>query len=99
MSASASVSASNQPIQQKPDIMVSVRKLFNIDSDLNVPAFSKTNDHVPEVDDAYRFDQNTTLAILAGFKYNKIALIAGYHGTGKSTHITQVAARLNWPCV
>ena len=99
MSASASVSASNQPIQQKPDIMVSVRKLFNIDSDLNVPAFSKTNDHVPEVDDAYRFDQNTTLAILAGFAHNRRVMVQGYHGTGKSTHIEQVAARLNWPCI
>ncbi|MEE2698540.1 MAG: cobaltochelatase subunit CobS [Pseudomonadota bacterium] len=99
MSTSASVSASNQPIQQKPDIMVSVRKLFNIDSDLNVPAFSKTNDHVPEVDDAYRFDQNTTLAILAGFAHNRRVMVQGYHGTGKSTHIEQVAARLNWPCI
>ncbi len=82
-----------------PDIMVSVRQLFGIDSDLQVPAFSAKQDNVPDVDDVYRFDKNTTLAILAGFAHNKRVMVQGYHGTGKSTHIEQVAARLNWPCV
>ena len=82
-----------------PDITVSVRQTFGIDSDLQVPAFSKTNDYVPDVDDAYRFDRDTTLAILAGFAHNRRVMIQGYHGTGKSTHIEQVAARLNWPCI
>ncbi len=66
---------------------------------MEVDAFSNKNELVPEIDKHYKFDKDTTLAILAAFKYNKRALIAGYHGTGKSTHITQVAARLNWPCV
>jgi cobaltochelatase CobS len=82
-----------------PDTEVSVRKLFNIDSDLKVPAFSKTSDHVPELDPDYLFDRDTTLAILAGFARNRRVIVTGYHGTGKSTHIEQVAARLNWPCV
>ena len=79
--------------------MVSVRQVFGVDSDLQVPAFSSRNDKVPEIDEAYIFDKNTTLAILAGFAHNKRVMIQGYHGTGKSTHIEQVAARLNWPCV
>jgi cobaltochelatase CobS len=82
-----------------PDITVSVRQTFGLDSDLQVPAFSHGNGHVPDVDEAYRFDHDTTLAILAGFAYNRRVMIQGYHGTGKSTHIEQVAARLNWPCV
>jgi len=82
-----------------PDIQVSVRQTFGIDSELDVPAFSQPSEHVPSVDDAYRFDHDTTLAILAGFAYNRRVLIQGYHGTGKSTHIEQVAARLNWPCI
>ena len=82
-----------------PDIMVSVRQVFGIDSDLQVPAFSNRDDKVPEIDDAYIFDKKTTLAILAGFAHNKRVMVQGYHGTGKSTHIEQVAARLNWPCV
>ena len=82
-----------------PDIEVSVRDLFGIDTDLTVPAFSSRDEHVPEIDPVYRFDPDTTLAILAGFKYNRRVLLQGYHGTGKSTHIEQVAARLNWPCV
>jgi cobaltochelatase CobS len=83
-----------------PDIMVSVKQLFGIDTDdMQVPAFSQKWDAVPDVDEAYRFDKNTTLAILAGFAHNKRVMIQGYHGTGKSTHIEQVAARLNWPCV
>jgi cobaltochelatase CobS len=82
-----------------PDIKVSVRQLFSLDTDLQVPAFSKAGEHVPEIDDAYRFDHDTTLAILAGFAHNRRVLVQGYHGTGKSTHIEQVAARLNWPCI
>jgi cobaltochelatase CobS len=82
-----------------PDITISVRQTFGIDSDLQVPAFSQPTEHVPTFDEAYRFDRDTTLAILAGFAYNRRVLIQGYHGTGKSTHIEQVAARLNWPCV
>ncbi len=83
-----------------PDITVSVRQTFGLDSDMQVPAFSAPpSDLVPEIDDAYRFDHDTTLAILAGFSYNRRVLIAGYHGTGKSTHIEQVSARLNWPCI
>ena len=83
----------------RPDITVSVRQTFGIDSDLQVPAFSRPSDHVPDLDEAYRFDRDTTLAILAGFAYNRRVLIQGYHGTGKSTHIEQVAARLNWPLI
>jgi cobaltochelatase CobS len=82
-----------------PDITVSVRQTFGIDSDLQVPAFSQSNDYVPDLDEAYRFDRDTTLAILAGFAHNRRVMIQGYHGTGKSTHIEQVAARLNWPCI
>ncbi|MDD3287819.1 MAG: cobaltochelatase subunit CobS [Alphaproteobacteria bacterium] len=82
-----------------PDIKISVRKTFGIDTDLEVPAFSKPTEHVPEIDSAYRFDHDTTLAILAGFTHNRRVLVQGYHGTGKSTHIEQVAARLNWPCI
>lgn len=84
---------------QSPDITLSVRETFGIDSNFEVPAFSRPNEHVPDLDDAYRFDRDTTLAILAGFAYNRRVLIQGYHGTGKSTHIEQVASRLNWPCI
>ena len=83
----------------KPDIKLSVKQTFGFDSNMEIEAFSKKSELVPEIDKHYKFDKDTTLAILAGFKFNKRALIAGYHGTGKSTHITQVAARLNWPCV
>jgi len=82
-----------------PDSVVSVREVFGIDTDLKVPAYSQPDEHVPEIDDSYRFDPETTLAILAGFRDNRRVLIQGYHGTGKSTHIEQVAARLNWRCV
>ncbi|MCF8479437.1 MAG: cobaltochelatase subunit CobS [Rhodospirillum sp.] len=83
----------------KPDTRLSVRDVFGIDTDLTVPAFSRPTEHVPQRDDTYRFDKDTTLAILAGFAYNRRVMIQGYHGTGKSTHIEQVAARLNWPCI
>ncbi len=82
-----------------PDMKVSVRQVFGIDSDMEVPAFSAESEHVPEFDEDYVFDDQTTLAILAGFAHNRRVMITGYHGTGKSTHIEQVAARLNWPCV
>jgi cobaltochelatase CobS len=83
----------------KPDRMVPVRSVFGIDSDLQVPAFTERDEHVPEIDDAYRFNADVTLAILAGFSRNRRVMVQGLHGTGKSTHIEQVAARLNWPCV
>src|SRR5689334_6002848 len=83
----------------KPDITISVRQTFGINSDLQVPAFSQASEHVPDLDDAYRFDRDTPLAILAGFAFNRRVMIQGYHGTGKSTHVEQVAARLNWPCI
>jgi cobaltochelatase CobS len=82
-----------------PDRTVGVRDLFGIDSPLEVPAFSTREEHVPEVDDAYRFNADVTLALLAGFTRNRRVMVQGLHGTGKSTHIEQVAARLNWPCV
>ena len=83
----------------QPDIKISVKQTFGIDTDMEVDAFSKKNEFVPEIDKDYKFDRDTTLAILAGFKYNKRVIVHGYHGTGKSTHITNVAARLNWPCI
>jgi cobaltochelatase CobS len=82
-----------------PDIEISVRQTFGIDTDMMVPGFSEAEEHVPDFDEAYRFDRDTTLAIIAGFAYNRRVIIQGYHGTGKSTHIEQVAARLNWPTV
>ena len=82
-----------------PDIKVSVRQVFGFDTDMEVPGFSQLSEHVPDVDEAYHFDYDTTLAILVGFAHNRRVMIQGYHGTGKSTHIEQVAARLNWPCI
>jgi cobaltochelatase CobS len=82
-----------------PDTEVDVRQTFGIDTDWKVPAFSKADERVPDIDDAYVFDPDTTLAILAGFAHNRRVMIQGYHGTGKSTHIEQVAARLKWPCI
>jgi len=82
-----------------PDMKVSVRQVFGIDSDLEVPAYSEETEHVPDLDEDYIFDRQTTLAILAGFAHNRRVMVTGYHGTGKSTHIEQVAARLNWPLV
>jgi len=86
-------------LNSKPDMKLSVKQTFGIDSDMEVEAFSKKNEFVPEIDKDYKFDRDTTLAILAGFKYNKRVIVHGYHGTGKSTHITNIAARLNWPCI
>jgi cobaltochelatase CobS len=84
---------------KKPDIKISVKQTFGIETDMEVDGFSKKNEFVPKIDQNYKFDRDTTLAILSGFSFNKRVLIQGYHGTGKSTHIEQVAARLNWPCV
>ena len=91
--------SASSPMQLEQDTMISVRQVFGLDSDLEVPAFSQPGEHVPDVDDTYRFDHDTTMAILAGFSHNRRVMVQGYHGTGKSTHIEQVAARLNWPCI
>jgi cobaltochelatase CobS len=82
-----------------PDTTVDVAAVFGIETKMKVPAFKTRNEHVPDNDPAYRFDRETTLAILAGFAFNRRVMIQGYHGTGKSTHIEQVASRLNWPCI
>jgi len=86
-------------VDQEPSTHVSARELFGIDSDMKVPVFGTRDEHVPAIDDAYRFDSDVTLAIISGFLHNRRVLVQGYHGTGKSTHIEQVAARLNWPTV
>ncbi|MFA7440684.1 MAG: cobaltochelatase subunit CobS [Sphingomonadaceae bacterium] len=82
-----------------PDTEIDAREVFGVDIDMKVPAFSVADERVPDLDPTYVFDPDTTLAILAGFAYNRRVMIQGYHGTGKSTHIEQVAARLNWPCI
>jgi cobaltochelatase CobS len=87
------------PVAGPPDTKVSVRKVFGIDSDMEAPAYSMAGEHVPDFDPDYLFDRDTTLAILAGFAFNRRVMVTGYHGTGKSTHIEQVAARLKWPLV
>jgi cobaltochelatase CobS len=86
-------------IANLPDTTVNAGKVFGIDVDMDVPAYSEADAYVPEIDRDYIFDRTTTLAILAGFAHNRRVMVSGYHGTGKSTHIEQVAARLNWPCV
>ena len=83
----------------QPDLKVSIKQTFGIDSEMEVNAFSRKSEHVPEIDKNYKFDRDTTLAIISGFAFNKRVLVQGYHGTGKSTHIEQIAARLNWPCI
>ena len=95
----ASLETPDPLLSAAPDTKVSVREAFGVDSDMMVPAFSSREAHVPDVDDSYRFDPQTTLAICAGFAYDRRVMVQGYHGTGKSTHIEQVAARLNWPLV
>ncbi len=92
-------SAQDPLITLVPDKWVTLRDAFGVDSDMKVPAFSHRDPHVPEIDSAYRFDPQTTKAICAGFAKDRRVMVQGYHGTGKSTHIEQVAARLNWPCV
>ncbi len=89
----------NLEITAKPTRKISVRETFGIDSDMEIMGFEHSSDRVPDIDSTYRFDHDTTLAILAGFAFNRRVMIQGYHGTGKSTHIEQIAARLNWPCV
>jgi cobaltochelatase CobS len=86
-------------INARPTEPISVRDVFGIDTDMTVRGFADRSERVPDVDSTYKFDPDTTLAILAGFSHNRRVMIQGYHGTGKSTHIEQVAARLNWPCV
>lgn len=82
-----------------PDKMLSAQKVFGVEVDFDIPAYSSASEHVPDLDPDYLFDPKTTMAILAGFAFNRRVMITGYHGTGKSSHIEQVAARLNWPCV
>mgnify|MGYP003961624789 FL=1 len=82
-----------------PDTEISVREVFGLDTDMVVPSFSKRTEYVPELDEAYCFDHDTTIAILAAFAHGRKLMIQGYHGTGKSTHVEQVAARLNYPCI
>ena len=82
-----------------PDTHYNVRDTFGLDVDIKIPGFSTVSEHVPELDKTYQFNHETTLAILAGFSHNRRVMVQGYHGTGKSTHIEQVAARLNWPCI
>ena len=89
----------NTQILSSPDISISVNQAFGLNTDLHVDGFSEKSEYVPDVDSSYCFDHSTTMAILSGFKYNRRVIIQGLHGTGKSTHIEQVAARLNWPCV
>ena len=89
----------NNELNIVPSIKLSVKQTFGIDSSLEVNAFEKKNEFVPDIDKNYKFDKDTTIAILSGFSFNKRVLVQGYHGTGKSTHIEQIAARLNWPCV
>ena len=90
---------SGETLMSAPDKVVKVRELFGVDSDMEVPAFSEADERVPDLDPAYVFDPDTTLAICAGFARNRRVMVQGYHGTGKSTHIEQVAARLKWPCI
>lgn len=98
MTANTLESENGNPLNE-PDIEVSVRDVFGLDIDMKVPAFSERSEHVPDLDEDYLFDHDTTLAILAGFAFDRRVMVQGYHGTGKSTHIEQVAARLNWPCI
>ena len=86
-------------LPKKPDAKIDVAKVFNIDSDIVVRGYKDKTDWVPQVDESYVFDKDTTLSILAGFEHNRRVMVQGFHGTGKSTHIEQIAARLNWPCV
>jgi cobaltochelatase CobS len=93
------MTAASTQVPPLPDMKVSVKQVFGLDVEMDVPAYSQAEEHVPDLDPDYVFDYDTTLAILAGFAHNRRVLISGYHGTGKSTHVEQVAARLNWPCV
>ena len=90
---------SNIDLPIKPNLKIDVSKTFNIDSKITVKGYKEKTEWVPEIDPNYVFDKETTLSILAGFEHNRRVMVQGFHGTGKSTHIEQVAARLNWPCV
>mgnify|MGYP003117922201 FL=1 len=90
---------SGETVLDAPDMTVDAREMFGIDLDMQIPAFSEKDERVPDLDPSYVFDQDTTAAILAGFAFNRRVMVQGFHGTGKSTHIEQVAARLNWPCI
>jgi cobaltochelatase CobS len=90
---------SDDSFLDKPDKIIDAKKVFGVAMSIEIPAFSKANSYVPAVDPAYRFNPETTMSILAGFARNRRVMVQGYHGTGKSTHIEQVAARLNWPCI
>src|ERR1700740_269599 len=92
-------SSEDQLISLTPDTQVDARKTFGVDFDMKAPAFSERDPHVPDIDEAYKFDPETTRAICAGFAHDRRVMVQGYHGTGKSTHIEQVAARLNWPLI
>ncbi|HCE25233.1 MAG TPA: cobaltochelatase subunit CobS, partial [Hyphomonas sp.] len=83
----------------EPTVEINVREVFGLDTDMVVHGFKTRTEYVPAIDEAYRFDPQTTMAILAGFQHNRRVMVQGYHGTGKSTHIEQVAARLNWPMI
>jgi cobaltochelatase CobS len=99
MDTTVSPTATVSPGAGLPDLLLPARDLFGIDTDLQVPAFSASDEHVPPLDRDYVFDRETTLALLAGFLHNRRVLVQGRHGTGKSSHVEQVAARLRWPCV
>ncbi|MCS6987378.1 MAG: cobaltochelatase subunit CobS [Sphingomonadaceae bacterium] len=99
LSLSSDADRHGRTLLDAPDTFVDARETFGVDLDLKVPAFSRADERVPDLDPAYVFDPDTTMAILAGFAFNRRVMIQGYHGTGKSTHIEQVAARLNWPCI
>src|SRR3954452_14779473 len=88
-----------ETLMASPDRIAKVRELFGIDSDMEVPAFNEADERVPDLDPTYVFDPDTTMSICAGFSKNRRVMVQGYHGTGKSTHIEQVAARLNWPLI
>lgn len=89
----------NNEVAPMPDTIVSVKETFGVDLDMQIPAYTERSDLVPDIDEEYIFDPRTTLAILSGFATDRRVLVSGFHGTGKSTHIEQVAARLNWPCL
>src|SRR4028118_410613 len=97
--ANANPASRDAPVLAQPDKVVKVRDLFGVDTDMEVPAFSEADERVPDLDPTYVFDPDVTLAICAGFSKNRRVMVQGYHGTGKSTHIEQVAARLNWPLI
>ena len=82
-----------------PDTVYDAKDTFNVDLDMQIPGFSESREHIPDIDDTYQFDKLTTAAILSGFSHNRRVMVQGYHGTGKSTHIEQIAARLKWPCI